>query len=49
LLAKEHPLVFVDLVDRAKYYASRGILRIVLVGSDGHVRLLPLQSLAKHR
>jgi hypothetical protein len=50
LLAKEYPLVFLDLVDRAKYYANEGTLRIVLVSSEGHVMpLLANTELAKHR
>ena len=42
LLAKEHPQVFVKLVDRAKYYASKGSLLIVFVSSEGHI--VPLMS-----
>jgi hypothetical protein len=37
LLAKEHPQVFVGLVDLAKYYASRGSLLLVFVSSEGHI------------
>jgi hypothetical protein len=40
LLAREHPHVFVHLVDRAKYYANERIFRIVLVSSEGHVMSL---------
>ncbi len=37
LVAKAEPEVFQAIVDRAKYWANLGALKIVLVSSEGHV------------
>ena len=37
LIAKTDPGAFVELIDRAKYLANEGSLRIVLVGTEGSV------------